>query len=179
MAISVRQAINAKSVYGLSATTTTTASFAEVITQAQLRAAGAEVITRIRVVLLMDDGYLYPSAGVEDLSAQALAGQAEVAVDDSSIFEVGRAVYLLNAAGQDEWGVIASINSTTDTLTLTENLTYTYATDEDCMEVPCINAGIPMYRGVPLNEDGLYWKGIAIQRRLDQNVTIEGYTVVF
>ncbi len=179
MAISVRQAINAKTLYGLTATSTTTATFTEVLTFVDLKLAGATVIARVRVVFICGDGYLYPSAGIEDLAAQALAGQADVVVDDSSIFEAGRAVLLLNAAGQDEWGMIDSIDSATNTLTLTEDLTYTYATDEKCMDVPNLNAGIPMYRGVPLNEGGLNWKGIAIQRRLDQDVTIEGYAVIF
>ncbi len=181
MALTVRQSgYNVKTIYGIAEVSTTTAVFLEVITEADLKAMGAEAIARVRLILLCDDGWLYPSAGVEDLSAIAAAGQAEIEVDDSSIFEAGRCVYLHRVAdGQEEWGTILSIDSDTDTLTLSGNLTYAFAVDDDCMDIPNLYARFPLYRGMPLNEAGLNWKGIAIQRRLDANVTVEGYAVVF
>lgn len=70
---------------------------------------------------------VFHSLGKDDLAQNATSGQKDVVVSDASLFFVGQECEIKDDNNSEDC-TIASINTTTDTLTMEDNLTNSYAT---------------------------------------------------
>jgi hypothetical protein len=174
--ITVRQAGNLRSVYELDVTTSG-ADAENLLSKSTLDSTGLTYIVRLNVKPNVD-GWIFNSPGIGTVGAGgAASGQKDVLVNDGTLFRAGDAIFIRNAAGESEWRIIDSISS--NTLTLTENLTYSYSQNEVVVPVTNKQARIPLDGNEPFYLDGIAFEGLVMMRDGDEDLNIEGWVGVF
>lgn len=185
--VSVKDAHGVGHIIAIDGVATSDATVKALVPKSTMVSAGRNAINVVSLAFSgSTDSWLIPNVKAETdaLASNANSGQKNVIVTTVTSFAVDDWVLLYeNDYATHEFAKIASINTSTDTLTMYSNLTNSYTTADSAHALPIeswsnSNQYIVVPSGYDFGQEGLSWTSLYIRKMSATNITSKGYVGV-